>query len=54
LAILEKVSDEELAGNGFKIVRLILRDDMLANTMQKAYPNIGNVIVDLIAKWQNS
>ena len=48
------MTDEELAANSFKIVRVILRDEHIASSFVQSYPNIGNVIVEMLTKWSGS
>jgi hypothetical protein len=54
LSVIEKVQDEELVANSFKIIRVLLRNDFIYDSFASQYPNLGNVIVEILMKWTHS
>ena len=54
IEILEYVEDQEIIANSCKIVRICLRDDIVYDKMAVQYPQLANLIMDKMAKWNGS
>ena len=54
IEILEFVEDQEIIANSCKIIRICLRDDIVYDKMALQYPQLANLIIDKMHKWNGS